>query len=243
MKKLTLLLFILAGLSSYAQQQYETSKIILKDGSELNVLIIANVPGEYIIVNIPGNDNATISYDKILSIKQKNFKYFTKYTPTKKQYWDASFAFAFGMSSDSGGPRIGFELGTTYNYRISPLLSAGAGAETMAFFVNNETIFIPVFARLKGLLNESRVTGFYAMDYGYSFALKTAINEANKVEGGWFARPTIGLQTGNFSLGIGYQLQKVTTTSENTWWLWTNNSKVIEERLMRNIVFVSSLSF
>lgn len=242
MKTLILILLTTVGLASMAQQKENLSKIKLKDGSELNVLIKANIPGEYITVEIPGNEDATIAYDNIASIKQSGFKYHAKYYPTKQWYWDGSFGLVFGQTSDNGGARAGFEAGATFNYRIFPLLSAGVGIEPMVFFVNNETIFVPVFARFKGVLYERRTTAFYSFDYGYSFAQKTSISEAKDVHGGWFARPTIGLQAGNFAIGIGYQLQKVTTTNNNRWW-WGNDVQVVEDRLMKNLVFVTSFTF
>ena len=80
MKKLPIL-FILVYLASLAiaQDVGSQSKIKLTDGSELHVLIIENVPGNYIKVKIPGNEEATIDYKNIVSIKHKSFVYHQKF--------------------------------------------------------------------------------------------------------------------------------------------------------------------
>lgn len=230
--------------SVWGQQNEKKSKVKLKDGSLLQVLIVENVPGDYIKVELTSNQETTIKYAEIVSIKQKDFSYTGRYQRDNGLFWEGCFAFAFGQASENGGaPRAGMELGATINYRLNPFISAGIGVEPMVFFINNETVFIPVYARFKGLLLEHRVTPYYTLDGGWSFAEKTASSEALDVKGGWFLRNTVGVQVGHFSVGVGYQLQKVTTTKEPEWWWGPSEQTIEEERLMKNVVFTTNFTF
>jgi len=243
MRLTILLVFSLVTHMVYAQKANNLSKVKLKDGAELNVLIIENLPGDYITVELPGNQQATIPYAEIISIKQREFCYHAKYTRDKGFFWEGSYSFIFGQASEGGSPRAGMQLGASYNYRINPHISTGIGIEPMFFLVNNESLLVPVFARFKAIASKYRSAPFYTLDTGWAFAGKP-VNDVLDVEGGWFLRNTLGMQIGHFSVGIGYQLQKLTTTKESEWW-WRNSSgaTIIEERLMKNIVFTTSITF
>lgn len=236
---------LLCSLGVWAQKQQNISKVKLKDDSELHVLIIENIPGDHIKVELPGKQEATIAYSEVASIRQKDFSYFDKYNRESGLFWEGSFSFVFGQASEDGGaPRAGMELGATLNYRFNPYINTGIGIEPMVFFINNETVFVPVYARFKGLFLDHRVTPYYTLDAGWSFAEKTASSEALDVKGGWFVRNTLGVQVGHFSVGVGYQLQKVTTTKDLEWWWWGANEQTItEDRLMKNVVFTTSFTF
>lgn len=243
MRLLTLLLFLISSQMVWSQKINNLSKVKLKDGSELNVLIVENIPGDHIKVELPGQQEATISYTEIASIKQKDFSYRTNFKRDKGFFWEGTYSFVFGQASEGGTPRAGMEIGASYNYRLNPYLSTGVGIEPMLFFINNESLLVPVFARLKVLTSKQRVTPFYTIDAGWSFAGKP-VDEVLDVEGGWFVRNTLGIQVGHFSVGIGYQLQKLTTTKEGVWWWWgSSGATTVEERLMKNVVFITSVSF
>ena len=139
MRVLSLLIAILCSAAVWAQDTKNMSKVKLKDGSELHVLIIENIPGDYIKVELPGNQEATIAYSAIVSIKQDGFSYRSKYQRNDGLFWDGSFAFVFGQASQYGGsPRAGMELGASLNYRFNPYISTGIGVEPMFFFFNND---------------------------------------------------------------------------------------------------------
>lgn len=243
MRLLTLFVLLLVSPIIWAQKVNNLSKVKLKDGSELNVLIIKNLPGDYIKVELPGNQQATIPYAEIISIKQREFSYHANYKRDKGFFWEGTYSFLFGQASEGGSPRAGMELGASYNYRINPLISTGIGVEPMFFFINNESLLVPIFARIKAITSKHRSSPFYTLDAGWAFAGKP-VNGVQDVEGGWFLRNTIGMQIGHFSLGIGYQLQKLTRTKESEWWWWNSNgATIVEERLMKNVVFTTGFSF
>lgn len=241
MKKLALFFIVISyALTSLAQEKVTKSKIKLVDGSELEVLIIENVPGEYIKIRLPGNEVATVSYDKITSIKHSSFKYQGKFLLKKGFHIDGSFSLLFGRSTQESEPRIGIAMGISGNYRFNSFLSLGVGVEPTALFLNGENLMLPLYARLKGSIREARVSTIYMLDVGAAFAGNNQDIDTT-VKGGWFARPSIGLRISKFAILVGYQVQELTTTRTNSWNV--NDFTSVEKRIMKNIVFSTRLTF
>ena len=231
----------------YAQSQEATflSKIKLKDGSELNVVILANVPGKYIRIKLPGDEEAKIEYKNIISIKHQNYGYKTEYKLPKGWHFSGSFGFLFGRASENGNMNSGIAFGGTANYRLKPFFSVGAGIEPTLMFLNDGYLLLPTFIRVGGSLAEKKVAPIYFVDGGWSFARSNSgQDETISAEGGWFLRPGVGLRINNFSVMLGYQLQKLTTTSEFVNWWWGGGDQLTtEERLMRNMKLNFSYNF
>ncbi len=242
MKKLKFLIVLLIVSSLvYAQDVITKSKIRLEDGSEMQVMIIENVPGKYIKIKLPGNEEATIDYKNIVSIKHKSFVYHTSFKLPKGFYLDGSFSFLFGRSSEFSSTRLGIGLGVSGNYRFNSYLSLGLGTEATALAASEGQFVFPVYARLRGHMAERRIAPIYILDAGWAFAGKSK-SENSFVDGGWFVRPAIGLQINKFTVSVGYQLQKITTTTDNSWW-WGAGDQLVEERLMKNINIGINLIF
>ena len=155
---------------------------------------------------------------------------------------DGSFSLLFGRSSEFSSPRVGLGLGTTGNYRFNSFLSLGLGAEVNAMFIDEGAFVFPVYARLRGNFVERRVAPIYMLDAGWAFVTNDKSSNSS-IDGGWFARPAIGLQINKFTISVGYQVQETITTSENSWWWGGGGQQVVEERLMKNITFGASLMF
>ena len=153
---------------------------------------------------------------------------------------DGSFGFLFGRSSEFSSPRVGVDIGVSGNYRFNSFLSLGLGSEATALAVSEGQFLFPVYARLRGHMAERRVAPIYILDAGWAFAGKSK-SENSLVNGGWFVRPAIGLQINKFTVSVGYQLQKIITTTENSW--WGAGDQLVEERLMKNINIGVNLIF
>jgi hypothetical protein len=238
--KILVVLLIVSSLV-YAQDVITQSKIRLDDGSDLHVLIIENIPGKYIKIKLPGNQESVIDYKNIVSIKQKGFVYHTKFILPKGFYMDGSFGLLFGRSSEFSSTRVGVGIGLTGNYRFYSYLSLGLGTEATALSVSEGSFVFPVYVRVRGNFVERRIAPIYILDAGWSFVGKRP-DDNSLVEGGWFARPAIGLQINRFTVSVGYQIQNITTTTENSWW-WGGGDQQVEERLMKNITISTSLRF
>ncbi len=243
MKKLIILsvLLISSSLAS-AQDVTSRSKIRLDDGSELEVLIIENIPGKFIKIELPGNGVATIDYKNIVSIRHKSFTYHSKFKLPRGFYLTGSFDFLIGKSSEYSSARLGIGLGATGNYRFNSYLSLGLGGEVTALLKSGGSLSYPVYARLSGSSIERRVAPVYILDAGWSF-IGNGQTENTEITGGWFLRPALGVRINMMTVSLGYQLQNVTTTTQNFWWWGGGGQELVEERLMKNIVFGLNLMF
>jgi hypothetical protein len=243
-KEILILSIILCSSGVLAQTEVKKSKIKFIDGSEFHVIIKENLPGQHVKMILSDNEEVTIQYANILSIKHKDFSYYSKYVRSKGFYVEGSSTILFGKASELDGSRLGVALGVSANYQLNSYLSVGVGAEPTAILITNESILIPFFAHFRYNILERKVAPVFSIDTGWSFVSKKA-QEGNSInyEGGLYVRPTIGLQMGKFTLNLGYQLQKITTITDQTIGWWRTPTSVVEERLMKNITFGGSYQF
>jgi len=239
MKKALILILVAGAIGLHAQDLKFLSKIKLKDGSELHVAILENVPGKYIKIQLPGDTEATIDYDKILSIKHKNYSYQPEFHLPGGVFFEGSTSLLFGRTNEYSG-RAGLVLGFTANYRFNSVISIGLGADPS---ILTGYLLLPIYAHFSGNFVEKRVAPVYFLDAGWSFArANKGSAEEVSTEGGWFVRPGVGMRFNKLTVSLGYQLQEITTTSDIISW-WSGDQHVVEERIMKNIVLGISLSF
>ncbi len=246
MKKICFVFFLFSASLAFAQNKNAISKIKLIDGSQVNAVIKENHFGKYVKIILPNKEEVAIEYASILSIKHKDYSYFSKYMQTKGFYIEGSTALLFGKETKSD-PRLGFALGVTANYQVNSHLSVGIGVDPTVLLVTNESYLMPLYGRLKYNILERRISPVLFLDGGWSFSL-TKKDEENfrtiSYEGGWYAKPSVGIQINKFTLSVGYQLQKITTTiGSNRNPLWNSIGDTVEERTMKNISVTGSLKF
>ena len=246
LKRFILLSYILIAPSLMSAQNiffYSTIKLV--DGSELHVPIVENVEGKYIKIKIFDTEEAIIDYKNIVSIQHKNYAYHSNFKHPKKFYSEGSMSFLFGRTPQNSSSRVGLAFGASGNYWLSSTFSVGIGVEPTAVFINinGGNIFIPVYVHLKGTIINRRVTPVYILDLGQTISINTPKEETSMlhVDGGWFARPSLGLQLHKFTILLGYQVQKITTTRTSNW--WSTNQITVEERIIKNISLGTRLHF
>lgn len=245
MVKKIVITFLFFSSIAYGQTNEEKARIKFIDGSVFYVVIIENQPGQYVRFSLPSNDDITIKYNNILSIKHRDFSYFSRYINTKGFFMEVSTSVMFGKAAEQDGPQVGFGLGMSANYQLNSHVSVGVGAEPTAILITNENFLMPFYSRLKYTILERKVSPVLIFDMGWSLVL--ASNEegdfvSTAYNGGWYMKPALGFQVNNFTLSIGYQLQKtITTKSHNPW--WTAGMTTVEERTMKNISISSSFRF
>jgi len=244
MVRLFVISLLLSVSAAFGQTKDYKSKIKLINGSEFHVVIKENYPGKYVKIILPGNKEAFIKYTSILSIKHKEFSYFSKHVQAKGFYIEGSTILLFGKATEQNGSRIGIALGVSANYQLNSYISVGVGAEPTALLITNENFLMPLYGRFKYTILERKVSPVLLINAGWSFALTNKENEFNTTyyDGGWYAKPSVGIQISKFTFSLGYQLQKITTTVDrNTW--WGSNGITVEERIMKNISLSGSLRF
>ncbi len=243
-KKLIIVLFLFSPFIATAQVEESKSKIKLIDGSEFYAVIKENHVGKHIKIALQGNENAAISYASILYIKHKNYSYFSKHTQPKGFYIEGSTSLLFGKATEQDDVRTGAALGVTANYQLNTHLSIGLGVAPTIIRVANQQFLMPLYGRLKYNILERKVTPVLMIDAGWAFSLTKKEEGFRTISynGGWYAKPSVGIQSGKFTLSVGYQLQKLTSTiTQNSW--RGNNNVTVEERVMKNISLNGSLIF
>ncbi len=243
-KKLILVSFFFYSIIAVGQEVESKSKIKLTDGSEFYAVIKENHPGKHIIIILSDNKEATIGYSTILYIKHKDYSYFSKYIQSKGFYIEGSISLLFGKATEQDDIRTGAALGVTANYHLNSYLSVGLGVEPTIIRVASQQLLMPTYGRLKYSVLERRTTPVLMIDAGWAFALTKKEEGFRTInyDGGWYIKPSVGIRSGKFTLSLGYQLQKITSTiNENNW--WGNNNVTVEERTLKNISLSGSLKF
>ena len=242
--RLLIIIFILFAISSADAQKRESySKIKLKDGSELRVTVIENIPGKYVKIKFSGDQVSTLNYADIASIRHKNYVYQSRFVLPRKFYIDGSFGLIFGKVDDFGTSRVGMSISVAGNYRLNSYLSLGLGIEPSALYINSNYLLLPIYLHVTGNLAERRTSAFYMFDLGYSTADSNETDsETIAMDGGIFIRPGIGIRFNKVVVGLSYQIQKISTTRNSDLW-WGDQRTTIEERTMRNVRLGFSIIF
>ena len=243
-KQLLFFALLLFSSLAFAQNDSLKSKIKFKDGSGLYAKIKENVPTHYVVILLSDNESFRINYEDILSVKHKDFVYYSKYIQPKGFYIEGVSSILVGKETEISNLRIGISMGGSVNYRFNSYLSAGVGVEPTAF-INNKNTPMPIYVHLKSNLMERRTVPVFVFDIGWAIVSnKNNNSDFFRTQGGWFARPAIGLQTSKVTFSIGYHIQKKTTVQENNGWWWrVSNQITTEERLMRNVSIITSFKF
>lgn len=158
----------------------------------------------------------------------------------QKQYYN-SLAFDFNVAGSSktnykGG--FGFRYAAGYKMNRWLNFGAGIGFEFLNFgnalshcgfwncnsysYRRNNTLFIPLYAEVRGELTEWKVRPYYQMELGMGFKVKGAYDDIDNRPKGAYFRPQIGWKfkgKGDFapSVGFGYLLQTSVEKRDRSW--------------------------
>lgn len=203
----------------------------LKDGSEFRGKIIEYKHGEYLKMEILGGQIVEFPAKQIKKTVQQPYgdsAYVPKVVKTREYrfresgiYNETSVQFPNGLNSWStwiSGIGVHHVVGYQYNRWIGG--GIGLGFET--FYPGYGEVIVPLYAEARGYLMKKNVTPFYSVSLGYGFAPNIDVSEVNRIggRGGLLFNPNLGYRFGasdgsNFTLSLGYRLQKASFTEEN----------------------------
>ena len=156
----------------------------------------------------------------------------------EKRYYN-SLAFDFNMGGSSatvykGG--IGFRYAAGYKMNRWLNFGAGIGFEFLNFgsgysdcgfwncnsYYSNKTLFIPLYAEVRGELTEWKVRPFYQVELGMGFKIKGEFDNLDNRPKGVYFRPQLGWKfkgKNDFSpsVGFGYLLQTSQENRDSGW--------------------------
>lgn len=142
---------------------------------------------------------------------------FPAYEPGYQGTVEISYGLGVG---DLGSSRAIFQ--TVHGYRFNPYVFVGAGVG-VDYNTDIESVFIPVFANVKGYFTKTMVRPFASLDLGYAVATESmevplmGITRSKKVNmGGLLINPMFGVDIRvsdrhSVTFAIGYRMQSIPT--------------------------------
>lgn len=249
MKKLLIstLLVLSFVFSTDAQKSKYDDKVKLKNGSVIYGTIVENLPDEHIKILLGGRETIKFFYEEIELIKDGNHRYRNLTFPQKGFFNHTELGLIFDKEPEefdnpSNLTNAYFSIQTVNGYRFSKYLNVGAG---FGLDYYGDVAALPLYLSIRGELFHSRVTPYYRMDFGKSFAWERDNNFVNydEVKGGLMYHPGIGMRV-NFSgsslmFNIGYKIQKMKIDINQMF----GPESIMEKRKMRNITVSTGIVF
>jgi hypothetical protein len=160
-------------------------------------------------------------------------------------YYQVSMGVLLGKSHNNSETRGSFSSSFTSGYRFNPMLGIGLGVGLNYY---PDQIQVPVYLDVHGDLSKGRLTPFYQLSVGWSWADERGnITHIEKVEGGFYLRPSLGVRwhfaKHSWHLQLSYVRQNSTTHFEP---LDFGNGNVItnvEDRTLQRVGISIGISF
>lgn len=225
---LSLILFLVIGLTSYAQEEVMFNEdkraiLYLKSGSELEVSIIDWNPELGIkFITIWGQE-MFFPADKIHKVKSLSKKGYNSHYVFKEKgiYYSMSAGLITGNNGVRNSERNGYTLSFSSGYRFSRLLSIGIGTSVDQFAHESGERMHPIFLDFRSYILPNNSTLVANLQTGYSLAFKNENRGITSAKGGFMFYPSLGMSFGGsvtkYSIDLGYKFQKATWSYENQW--------------------------
>jgi hypothetical protein len=211
MKKLFMLLVILASSSLlFAQHNYE-DVVYLKNGSVIRGIIIEQVPNQSIKIETADRNIFVYRFDEIEKLSKEvirgtrngHYRNSSSRSPSSGYIGILDVGYAVGIGDD-GYDFVNLTMINGYKFNPHFSLGFGTGAK---FYHSAEAILIPFFTNFQVNFINKAVSPYFALNVGYSF------NASDDFEPtGFLINPSIGVHFGisdgfGINLSVGYDGQ------------------------------------
>lgn len=244
-------LFILIFSALKAQQKVN---VVLKSGKIVYGTLVNSVFEDFITLEYSELERENIPVEKISSIhfgeyQAKEVEEASKafFRRERGFFHTINFQLLFGKDSEGYGyTNVSFH--TVNGYAFSPRLMLGGGVGLDKY---GDFMVTPLYASLRGLITERKVSPYYYFNGGWGFMWKPEDQadwiDYQDADGGYHLQAGLGyqinMQESAFTLSAGYRLQKTHLTYTMNGWDWGGQTETVidEERLLRR--FVISLGY
>lgn len=228
MKKILLILGVLfITIAIHAQEPSVLDVVYFKNGSIIRGLVVEQIPNESLKIATMDGSLFVYKMDEVEKIlKEQNLAkrgYFTHESLRFSAYrpgYQGEIEISYGIGvGDLGSSRVIFQ--TVHGYRFNPYLFVGAGVG-VDYNTDIESVFIPVFANVKGYFTRTMVRPYISLDLGYAVATeslelppKIGYAYTEKIDiGGLLINPAFGasIRVSNrhsVNLAAGYRMQSI----------------------------------
>jgi len=189
---LVLLIVLLACLphASFGQTDRFLDKVVLNNGSV--IWGVTEFQQENAIIFLSGKDSLIVPVSMIKSLKTQKLNPELYLERSQGPYYQVSVGVLLGKSHNNSENRGSVAASFTSGYKISPLFGLGLGVGLNYY---PDQIHVPVYLDIQGDLSKGRVTPFYQLSTGWSWAdERDNISQIGKAEGGFYLRPALGVR-------------------------------------------------
>lgn len=225
---LIIALLIVSSLSLHAQNSTLLDVVYLKNGSIIRGIITEQIPNDKLKIATRDGSLFVYKMDEVERIikeentsKTKLFSEQTMRFPAYEPGYQGSMEISYGIGvGDLGSSRAIFQ--TVHGYRFNPYLFVGAGVG-VDYNTDIESVFIPVFANIKGYFTKTMVRPYVSLDLGYAVATESLENplaysrsDEKIYMGGFLINPMFGVDIRvsdrhSITFAVGYRMQSVPT--------------------------------
>lgn len=223
-------LFCLCSIGQcFAQTEIEDIKYVdvvyLNNGSVFRGEMLEYKHEEYVKIRILGGQVIIFPAEQVKKIVQENIRsaaskvrLIREYAFKEKGIYNETYV-NMPMGNDQWGWWVsGLGLHHVMGYQHNRWIGAGLGIGIDAYEMGSSHNVIPIYLEARGYFLKKKVSPFYSMNLGYGIALKDQNSGITEAKGGLMYNPSLGYRFGghpnaNFTLALGYKVQKATYIS------------------------------
>ncbi|MCZ6693079.1 MAG: hypothetical protein O6939_04160 [Bacteroidetes bacterium] len=229
--------------TAFGQTDRYLDKVVLHNGSV--IWGMTEFQQEYIIIFLSEKDSLTVPVSMIKSLKTQKLNPELYLNRSQGAYYQVSWGVLLGKGHQYLENTGSFAASFAGGYKISPLIGLGLGVGLNYY---PEQIHVPVYLDVQGDLLKGRLTPFYQFSAGWSWAdERENISQIGEVQGGFYFRPSLGIQwhfaKHSWHLQLSYVLQKSTTRFEPVDYGNGNVITNVEDRTFQRVGISTGISF
>ncbi len=176
--------------SSLGQTDRFLDKIVLNNGSV--IWGVTEFQQENVIIFLSEKDSLTVPVSMIMSLKTQKLNPELYLERSQGPYYQVSVGVLLGKSHNNSENRGSFAASFTSGYRFTHLLGVGLGVGLNYYPAQTH---VPVYLDIQGDLLRGRVTPFYQLSAGWSWAGdRESTFQIEQVKGGFYLRPSLGIR-------------------------------------------------
>lgn len=227
----------------FGQTDRFLDKVVLNNGSVL--WGVAEFQDETVKVFLSQKDSLSVPISMVKSLKTQKLNPELYLERSQGAYYQVTWGALLGKGNHDSENTSSFAASFTSGYRFKPLLAIGLGVGLNYY---PDQIHVPVYLDIQGDLIDGRLTPFYQLSAGWSWAdERENISQIGEVQGGFYFRPSLGIRwhfaKHTWHLQLSYMLQNATTYFEP---LDFGNGNVItnvEDRTFQRVGISTGISF
>ena len=225
------------------QEDRYLDKIVLHNGSI--IYGVAEQNDESLTMFLTAQDSISVPISRIKSIKTNQLNPARYLERLEGTYYQVSVGVMLGKTHQNSESNGSFFTSFTSGYKFKPSFGIGLGVGINYYQYQKH---VPFYLDVQGDLLENRVTPFYQLSAGWSWAdSREETLQDVRVEGGFFLQPSVGVRwhfaKHSWHLKFSYVRQNSTTRFEPIDFGNGNRLTNVEDRTIQRFGISTGISF